>query len=137
MAALRAEAAGRAERLVDGHGETPPPAAVVALGQRRDGHERDGVRDPGAWRVRQGDRRDDGLVVTVAAGDREGGGRNRTVEVRGRAEEMEDPREVSGLNITRAIVRGNVTCRKHCGINETIIPASVTNAVYITIKHSV
>lgn len=32
---------------------------------------------------------------------------------------------------------GNVTCRKHCGINETIIPASVTNAAYITIKHSV
>lgn len=28
---FRTEAAGRAERLVDGHGETPPPAPVVAL----------------------------------------------------------------------------------------------------------
>lgn len=66
---FRTVAVGRAERLVDGDGETPPPASVVALGQRWDGHERDGVRDPGAWRVRQGDRRDDGLVVTVTAGE--------------------------------------------------------------------
>lgn len=72
MTVFRAEAAGRAERLVDGDGETPPLASVVALCQRRDGHQRDSVRDPGAWRVRQGDGCDDGLVVTVAAGDREG-----------------------------------------------------------------
>lgn len=75
MTSFRTEAAGGAERLVDGDGETPPPASVVALGQRRDGHQRDGVRDAGAGRVRQGDGRDDGLVVTVAAGDRERGGR--------------------------------------------------------------
>lgn len=91
MTAFRAEAAGRAERLVDGDRETPPPASVVALGQCRDRHQRDGVRDPGAWRVGQGDWRDDGLVVTVAAGDRERRGS------RGRAEEMEDPREASWL----------------------------------------
>lgn len=71
------------------------------------------MRDPGTWRVRQGDRRDNGLVVTVAAGDREGGGGGgrkgrlgRTVTVRGRAEEMQDPREVSGLIVMRVIVRG-------------------------------
>lgn len=75
----------RAERLLHGHGEAAAPPSVGALGQRRDGHQRDGVRDPGAGRVRLGDRRHDGLVVAVAAGG--GGGR-------GGAEEMEDPREV-------------------------------------------
>lgn len=69
VSVFSAVAVGWAERLVDGDGETPPPASVVALGQRWDGHERDGVRDPGAWRVRQGDRRDDGLVVTVTAAE--------------------------------------------------------------------
>ena len=43
---FRTEAAGRAERLVDGQGEAPPLAPVVPLGCGGEGHERDGVRDP-------------------------------------------------------------------------------------------
>lgn len=66
---FRTKAVGRAERLVDGHRETPPPAPVVALGWGWDGHKRDGVRDPGAWRLRQRHWGDDGLVVTVTAGE--------------------------------------------------------------------
>lgn len=43
---FRAVAVGGAERLVDGHRETPPPAPVVALSGGWDGHQSDRVRDP-------------------------------------------------------------------------------------------
>lgn len=69
---LGAVAVDRAEWLVDGHGETSSSASVAALGGGRDGHECDRVRDPWARRVRQGQRRDDGLVVTVTAAGGEG-----------------------------------------------------------------
>lgn len=45
---FRTVAAGGAERLVDGHGETSPSASVVALGRGWDGQECDRVRDPRA-----------------------------------------------------------------------------------------
>lgn len=55
--------------------------------------------------------------------------------VRWRAEEMEDPREASWLEHHAWNRWGNVTCRKHCGVNKTFFSASVTNAVNIRIKH--
>lgn len=64
---LRAEAVGGAERLVNRHRKAPPSASVVPLARGGDGHERDGVRDPGVRRVRQRHGRHDGLVVTVTA----------------------------------------------------------------------
>lgn len=63
---LRAVAIGGAEWLVDGHWETAPSAPIVALSGGWDGHQRDSVRDSWAWRIQQGNRGDDGLVVTVA-----------------------------------------------------------------------
>lgn len=93
MSVLGAVAVGGAERLVDGHGEASASPPVVALGRGRDGDQGDGVRDPGAGRVRQGHRGDDGLVVAVAAGG--GGGRRE----QGRF------REVSSSATAREIIR--------------------------------
>lgn len=69
---LWAEAVGRDERLLDGHGETPPLGLLAAVGGGRDGHQRDSVRDPRTRRVWRRHRGHDVLVVTVATANRDG-----------------------------------------------------------------
>lgn len=79
---FRAVAVDRAERLVNGHRETPPSASVVSLGGGGDRHQRDRVRYPWAWWFRQRHWGDDGLVITVTTGAAKGRGRKMGILVR-------------------------------------------------------
>ncbi len=75
---FRAEAVGTGG-LIDGHGK-----ASFAIGGGGNGHERDRVRDPGAGRVRQGDRSHDRLIITVSTRGRH----SRSLSIQHRAEEF-------------------------------------------------